>query len=134
MPTSAYHRVPRRAAFAAAAAAFGALSLHGGAAHAQIDPGVKSFGIYESRPGAAPVLVGEILREDANVTTYAEHWVLYPGYVYPSATNGVVMAILPGLTPYRGIADFFARVPFARGSRYVHVDCLDTTDRPTAAR
>ena len=111
-------------------AAFGALALHGHTARAQIDPLRMSFGVYESRPGAPPALLGEIYREDTNPTTYTEHWVLYPGYVNPSGTNGAVIAIRPGLRAYRDTTDFFARVPFTRGSRYVHVACLDTADRP----
>ena len=44
--------------------------------------------------------------------------------------NGVVMTLRPGYSAYAGLSDFFARVPFARGSRYVHVACLDSAERP----
>lgn len=127
-------RHPRRVAllFTFAAAAIGALTVHQTAARAQIDPFRSSYGVYESRDGAPPVLLGEIYRSDADPTRYAEHWVLYPGFVNPSGTNGVVMSIRPGLRAYRDLNDFFARVPFARGARYVHVDCLDTNERPVA--
>jgi hypothetical protein len=45
---------------------------------------------------------------------YTEHWVLYPGYVYPSAANGVTVEIRPGQHAYEGLGDFFARVPSPR--------------------
>lgn len=109
----------------------GALALRGRVARAQIDPIRVSYGLYESRPGLPAALLGEIYREDTNPTTYTEHWVLYPGYVNPSGTNGVTLVIRPGLREYRDSRDFFARVPFARGSRYVRVACLDSADRPT---
>lgn len=112
--------------------AFGAMSLHQRPARAQIDPMRTSYGVYESRPGTTPVLLGEIYREGRDVTRYTEHWVLYPGFVNPSGNNDVTLEIRPGLREYRNAADFFARVPFTRGSRYVHVDCLDTEERPVA--
>lgn len=121
-----------------AGVAFGALSLHGHAARAQIDPQIggplRSYGVYEARVGVPPTLVGEIVRDGADRTTYTEHWVLYPRYVNPNGTNGVVLVIRPGLREYRDLNDFFARVPFERGARYVHVDCLDTEDPPTLPR
>ncbi|MDB4929314.1 MAG: hypothetical protein JWM10_1798 [Myxococcaceae bacterium] len=123
------HRVPLLLTLAGVA--FGALTLHGHAARAQIDPGLRSFGVYESRPGLAPTLLGELFREGADPAHYVEHWVLYPGYENPSATNGVVVTLRPGQRAYRDAADFLARVPFGRGSRYVHTDCLDSAERPT---
>lgn len=112
--------------------AFGAFALHSRSARAQIDPYRASYGVYESVRGGESVLRGEIYREGTDPTRYDEHWVLYPGYVYPSATSGVTLTIRPGLREYRDTADFFARVPFARGSRYVHVANLDTDERPIA--
>ncbi len=94
--------------------------------NAQITPDVKSsFGVYERG-----VLVGEIYRADLDVERYTEHWVLYPGYVYPSAANGVTVEIRGGLTEYRDLGDFFRRVPFGTGSRYVRTDCIDGTTLP----
>jgi hypothetical protein len=49
---------------------------------------------------------------------------------YPSPTNGVTVTIRPGLTEYRDTDDFFARVPFAKGSRYGRTDCFDGTTQP----
>lgn len=112
--------------------AFGALATQSRSARAQIDPYRASYGVYETTPEGETVLRGEIYREMRDPTRYDEHWVLYPGYVYPSATNGVTLTIRPGLREYRSTNDFFARVPFGRGSRYVHVANLDTYERPVA--
>jgi hypothetical protein len=76
------------------------------------------------------VLVGQIYRADTSTTTYLEHWVLYPGYVYPSEANGMKVVIRPGLAAYRDTVDFLSRVPWAPGSRYVRVDCADGTTLP----
>lgn len=92
---------------------------------AQIDGGARSYGLYENG-----VLVGELYREDTDPARYAEHWVLYPGYVYPSERNGVALLIRPSLTYYRNLADFFARVPFPTGSRYIMSSNLDGTALP----
>lgn len=91
-------------------------------ARAQLDPGEHSFGVYQE--GA---LVGEIYREDTDTRTYKEYWVLYPGYVYPSEKSVVETTIKPGLSFYSDAKDFFARVPWTRGSRYVSTLCSDGT-------
>ena len=94
-------------------------------AHAQLEPTKVSFGVYQE--GA---LVGEIYREDTDTRTYKEYWVLYPGYVYPSEKNTVVTTIKPGLSFYSDAKDFFARVPWTRGSRYVSTLCSDGVTLP----
>lgn len=80
--------------------AFGAMSLHQRPARAQIDPMRTSYGVYESRPGTTPVLLGEIYREGRDVTRYTEHWVLYPGFVNPFGNDDVTLEIRPGLREY----------------------------------
>ena len=75
-------------------------------------------------------VVGEIYRIDPDPDHYVEHWVLYPGYVYPDAESGVITELRPGYRTYRNLDDFYARVPFEKGSRYVKVDCLDGTTLP----
>jgi hypothetical protein len=76
------------------------------------------------------VLRGEVMRVDGDDSNYVEHWVLYPDYVYPSARNRVATQILPGIKRYAGLEDFFARVPFEKGARYVKVICEDGTVLP----
>ena len=92
---------------------------------AQIDPG--SFPIYQNR-----IQVGVIYVPDraANTSLYAEHWILFPNYVYPNATNGVTTEIMPAQQMYTSEADFFRRAPWGRGFRYVHVAATDTTILP----
>src|SRR5262245_50906860 len=87
-------------------------------ASAQVPPDVKSLGIYQHG-----VLVGEIYRSDTDPNNYSEHWVLYPGYVYPSERNGIETSIRPGRAEYRDLRDFLARVPFGTGARYVVTSC-----------
>lgn len=94
-------------------------------ARAQIDGGARSYGLYENG-----VLVGELYREDTDPSRYTEHWVLYPGYVYPSERNGLALLIRPSLTYYRSLTDFYARVPFPAGSRYIMSSNVDGTALP----
>ncbi|MDB4929315.1 MAG: hypothetical protein JWM10_1799 [Myxococcaceae bacterium] len=89
-------------------------------AHAQIDPNVRSYGVYQRDQ-----LVAEIYREDAGPSRYTEHWVLSPAYVYPSDANGVTTVIRSSGRAYDGLADFFARVPWSPGSRHVEATCDD---------
>jgi hypothetical protein len=92
----------------------------------QIDPGV--FQIFQN--GA---LVGEIYvpARATDATEYAEHWILYPNYVYPSPANGIKNEIVPVLRQvYTSEADFYRRAPFGPGYRYVHTACSDTAMLP----
>jgi hypothetical protein len=102
-----------------------AAAFVGGPAHAQLDPNYTSYTIYERGE-----LVGEIYRDDISPDKYVEHWVLYPGYVYPSPENGLSAQIVPGGPEYRDHVDFLSRVHWAPGSRYVRVDCEDGTTLP----
>jgi hypothetical protein len=110
-----------------------ALSLLGVAgltrrAHAQLDPGMNvAYAVYQNG-----VMVGEIFREDNDPRSYTEHWVLYPGYVYPSGANGVVTSIRASDRLYNNLEDFFARVPWSRGSRHVEAACADGMALPFA--
>jgi hypothetical protein len=92
---------------------------------AQIPPVTYSVGLYQGG-----ILVGEVYRQDADPSSYTEHWVLYPAYVYPDERNGVVTELRPGRTDYRDLTDFLARVPWTPGSRYVKSKCSDRTTLP----
>jgi len=96
-------------------------------AAAQFDTLPWSFGVYQNG-----LLVGELYRQDTDPSHYTEHWVLYPSYVYPNDRNDLVTTIRPGLTYYRDLAEFFAHVPFARGSRYVSTACSDGIALPVS--
>lgn len=83
---------------------------------AQVDPGFHT--IFQDG-----VKVGEIYvpsRSDSE-SLYFEHWVLLPGYKSPSVRTGVATEIVPAANAYRSEADFFARVSFPEGARYVKV-------------
>jgi hypothetical protein len=94
-------------------------------APAQVDPDQRSFAVVQNS-----AVVGEIWREGTNPKHYVEHWVLYPGYLYPSTVNQVSATLRPGHHTYANTADFLAHVPFEEGSRYVKVDCDDSESIP----
>ena len=96
-------------------------------AFAQLDPG--DYVIYQNGR-----IVGEIYvpARDAKATLYTEHWVLSPDYQYPNARNQVKMEITPAVGQmYSSERDFFNRVRFTPGSRYVQVISNDTAQLPT---
>jgi len=88
-------------------------------AKAQLDPGDK-FYLYENG-----MRVGEVYVPDRaqGQTEYLEHWVLYPGYMYPGPRFIGTLQIVPSPMekPYASESDFFQRVPFAAGSKYIRV-------------
>ena len=99
-------------------------------AFAQLDPGFH----WIAQNG---VRVGEIyVPPRANNGLYAEHWILYPNYVYPSPSNGVKTEIVPvadndsSNPKYKSEADFFTRARFGPGYRYVAVTANDSTRFP----
>ena len=93
---------------------------------AQIDP--FSYELVQNG-----VQVGIIYVPDRAPGTmlYAEHWILFPNYVYPGARNHIVTEIVPAERQfYTSEADFFRRAPWGTGFRYVHVASTDTTMLP----
>ena len=124
MTTKLNPTMKRAAALALILACLGALTM----AFAQIQP--DQYALYEDG-----VLAGEIYVPDRapGQSLYAEHWILYPNYVYPSKANGIKLEIVPApetATHYTSEADFFARAPFGPGYRYVHTACNDTARLP----
>jgi hypothetical protein len=100
-------------------------------AQAQLDPGthdVFQIDRFGNRVKSAEIYVGP---RDPGATNYVEHWVLFDNYVYPSADNPVVTMIVPSRRAnYASEQDFFARVAWRPGFRYVRVDCIDTAQLP----
>lgn len=117
---------PHLALLSSLALAAGATLLWQRPVGAQLDPG--NFCIVQDE-----VQVGEIFTPVRNpgAPQYVEHWVLYPGYRYPSRENRLKVTVQPcAHTTYSSEQDFFARVPFATGSRYVRVDARESTTLP----
>jgi hypothetical protein len=77
-------------------------------------------------------LVGQIFVPDKiDRYNYVEHWVLFPGYQYPSSINRVDMRIVPSRTQrIRTEAEFFSQ-RFPEGSRYVRVLAQESDTVPT---
>jgi hypothetical protein len=86
---------------------------------AQLDPDVRIY-LYENGIRVGEVFVPERVEGQ---TQYVEHWVLYPNYMYPGPRYIGALQVVPSMTekPYDSEADFFSRVPFEKGSKYVRV-------------
>ncbi len=69
--------------------------------------------------------VGEIyVAREGEADRYVEHWVMFGGYLYPSA-------IKPAADErYASERDFLARVPFGPGARYARWDVVEQTRIP----
>ncbi|PWT88485.1 MAG: hypothetical protein C5B54_10610 [Acidobacteria bacterium] len=94
-------------------------------AFAQLDPG--NFVIVQNRR-----IVGEIFvpEREPGQTNYVEHWVLFPDYIYPASGVSLDTKIKLSRKTYTSEADFFARVPWGPGFRYVRIDATDTDVLP----
>jgi len=94
-------------------------------AKAQIDGGL--FNLLQN--GAK---VGEIYvpQHEPGAINYVEHWVLFNNYEYPGKDPSLVTTIVAGRNGYESEQDFFKRVPWGSGSRYVRVDSTDTDKLP----
>ena len=99
-------------------------------ATAQLDPGYFRTYVYENG-----VRVGEIYVPEQAVgqAQHEEDWVLYPNYVYPGPQFIGALQIVPSPTeqPYLSESDFFSRVPFAKGSKFIRVTAQENTSLPT---
>jgi hypothetical protein len=91
---------------------------------AQFDPG-DGYEILQNGIRVGELYVPE--REHGS-TRYVEHWVLYNSYVYPGKDRPELKTEIrvAQKSRYESEADFFARVPFGPGFRYVRADCTDT--------
>jgi hypothetical protein len=78
--------------------------------------------------------VGEVFvpQRDPAETRYVEHWVLYPNYRYPGPRylGALRVVVSTSEAPYASEDDFFRNVPFAKGSKYVRVNCQESPALP----
>jgi hypothetical protein len=106
--------------------ALAGIFTHG--AKAQVDPGTRLY-LYENG-----VRVGEIYVPEraAGAIEYVEDWVLYPNYLYPGPQFIGALQIVSSPTerPYASETDFFQRVPFAAGSKYIRVFAQESNSLP----
>jgi hypothetical protein len=95
------------------------------ASRAQLDPG--SFEIRQKRR-----TVGEIFvpARAPGATRYVEHWVLFPEYAYPAPDDPTATRIGVSRRAYASDQDFFARVPWGPGFRYVTIDVAESSTLP----
>jgi hypothetical protein len=108
-----------------------ALLVVAAVALAQIDLGMKvgaTFYLYESGNRVGQIYVPA---RAADARHYNEHWVLFLNYVYPGPKTLVTLDVVPAaVSPYQSEKDFFARVPFAPGSKYVKVTSDEFNEIP----
>jgi hypothetical protein len=76
--------------------------------------------------------VGEIFvpAREPGATFYVEHWVLFADYIYPNRQLSVVTTIKASRLHYASEEEFFARVAWGPGYRYVRVESYDTDQLP----
>ncbi|MDX2149418.1 MAG: hypothetical protein SFV54_01690 [Bryobacteraceae bacterium] len=77
--------------------------------------------------------VGEIFEPArvAGANHYLQHWVLFSNYVYPGPKSLAVLSVVPqSKSRYSDENDFFKRVAFAEGGKYIRVTADEYTDFP----
>jgi hypothetical protein len=94
-------------------------------AFAQLDPG--NFDIIQNRKKVGEIFVPQ---REVGQMNYVEHWVLFPGYVYPNSDLSLNTKIKAGRQRYVRETEFFACVPWGPGYRYVRIDATDTEILP----
>ena len=94
-------------------------------AHAQLDGGM--FNLLQNGAKVGEIYVPQHEREAIN---YVEHWVLFNNYEYPGKDPSLVTTIVAGRNSYESEEDFFKRVSWGPGFRYVRVDSTDTDKLP----
>jgi hypothetical protein len=106
----------------AAMAAFALMALP---TSAQLDPG--NFEIRQNGRTVGEIFVPARV---PGSNTYVEHWVLSADYSYPSPNSAVMTRIRAQRHRYASEKDFFARVPWSPGSRYVRIDATESDRLP----
>ena len=91
---------------------------------AQLDPG--NFDLYQDGLKVGEIFVPFRDRTDQN---YVEHWVLFSQYENPRENSGNTV-ISPAGQRYESAQDFFQRVPFGPGSRYVRIRANESLNLP----
>ena len=116
----------RKLLVSATLAALFALAVPATAAAAvQVDP--TQYVVFQEGRKVAEIYVPW---REPGTTFYVEHWVLFPDYVYPSPQSAVVTTIRASRLRYASEADFFARVAWGPGFRYIRVESFDTDQLP----
>jgi hypothetical protein len=96
--------------------------------NAQVDSGNRLY-LYEN-----DVRVGEVYVPlyVPGQTSYTQHWVLYPGYLYPGPKFIGALQVIPSPTerPYASETDFFQNVPWSAGSKYIRITSEEFTSLP----
>lgn len=108
--------------------------LFAGLSFAQLDPGDgregAAFDLFEAGNHVGQIFVPA--REPGTIH-YLEHWVLFPNYVYPGPKNLAMLKIVPkSPSPFKDEADFFRRVEFKQGSKYIRVTADEYHEMPRA--
>lgn len=95
----------------------GVLFLLPAQSQAQLEVGV--MGIYQNGKEVGKIYVPPRNSKDI---TYAEHWVLYPNYIYPSKKiPGFETVIIPLREAFSSLAEFQKNIRFEPGTRTIEV-------------
>ena len=94
-------------------------------AKAQLDSG--NFNLLQNGTKVGEIYVPQ---HEPGAINYVEHWVLFNNYEYLGKDPSLVTTIVAGRSNYESEEDFFKRVPWGPGYRYVRVDSTDTDKLP----
>jgi hypothetical protein len=97
-------------------------------AGAQLDPG--NFEIFQNGRKVGEIFVPERTKGQ---TSYVEHWVLSSDYIYPGGKLSAQILIKRSQRSYASVDDFFARVSWGSGYRYVKIEATDADKLPNRA-
>ena len=121
-------RLGAKIALAAAALALTAsfaVQARPAAARRQVSPEVHDLFQRGQRVG-----IIYVPQREEGAVHYVEHWVLFDNYVYPGRDPYLRTTIALSRFKYGTEEEFFARVPWGPGYRYVRVDSTDTDVLP----
>jgi hypothetical protein len=102
-------------------------------AFAQLD--YDTYDIYQGGVLVGTIYVPERSTDQATAqSVYAEYWILFPNYIYPSEKNPVTTQIAPATGyHYTSVQDFFTKAPWGAGCRFVNVIAVDSSVLPGRA-
>lgn len=95
---------------------------------AQLAPSTHVYDVLQNGTKVAEIYVPRAQKR----SLYVEHWVLFPGYTYPSPINRLGFEIVQSESRARNTAEFFQR-SFPAGAKYIQVTGHQSELRPCDA-
>ena len=94
-------------------------------AQAQLDPG--NVDVFQGGSKVGEIFVPA---RAPSAHRYIEHWVLFSGYVYPGSDSATTTEIRAATARYASAQNFFNRVPWGPGFRYVLIQATEAGRLP----